>query len=212
VELTLAPHGPSEASGEEHRRLLQWVRLQPERYVPALASFLDLERGALTDDEQGRLRAQNAATILVAHGGDLGRSLAVEALREILTRQRAIGQSRAEISRGLRTATAERIAEARRLDRDLGGLSELRNAILSALQAAGDPRAAASLGEHLRDNPDGLQAIAVPYLMQTAGQDAEVRRQLRLLLADPQSTFYRNPHLAAFLGEQPPPGGGDQER
>jgi hypothetical protein len=206
AELTLAAHGPSEASGEESRRLIEWVRRQPERYVPALAPYLDLERGAQTDDEQARLRAQNAAMILVEHGGELGRALAVDTLRAILARQRALEQRRSQMAAELRApALAERMAEARRLDRDLGGLTELRNAILSALRNVGDARAAGPLLEHLRDNPDGLQAIAVPYLMKTAPGDPATREALRALAADPQSSFYRNRHLEAFLS-RPAPG------
>jgi len=203
--ITLAPHGVAAASGEEVEALAKRIQEDPGRYVPVLEGYLDLGRWIKTDDLEARRRAANAAVVLVEHGGEAGRAAAAAALGAILAEQEVVAARRAERVAGLRRETVreDELAEVRHLDRDLGALTELRNTIVRSLQNVGDPRSAQLLVGHLAANVDGLQAIAVPYLMETAADDPEVRAALRRLAGDPRSSFYRNQGLESFLAGRP---------
>ncbi|MCP4875124.1 MAG: hypothetical protein GY896_06570 [Gammaproteobacteria bacterium] len=201
--VTLASHGPTEASGSAIAKLLEEISSNPERYVPFLSNLLSLDR-LKRGGRDAHLQAQNAASILLRFGGESGRSNAIEVLRDVLTEQQSIQHqqsidiSRLESDPDRRETLLERM---RKNDVWIGRLTMIRNIILTELSELHDSGARDVVIDFL-DMPDvGFKVIAVDYLLDTIPKDRRVRESIQKLFLDPTSGLHGNERVREYLAE-----------
>jgi hypothetical protein len=194
-----APHGLTWASGPEVTRRVTQVQQNPGPYIPLLLQRLDPAR--VTETDERRRQAENAATVLVQAGGEAGRSQLAARVADLQAAGDRESTRLADRARALGAPRAPELVEgSRRVDR----LRAVERAVVAAFASAKDARLRDAVLARLPSADRAIQLSYLDYLGAAAPNDPVVRQRLTALFDDRQSSLYQSPKVGALIGRTPP--------